>query len=367
MPPASFDDDTDGGDEYTSARKLVLRAAKREAVLTASDKQQSGDSIIGADFSNLPLKKDHIQRPCWVCPDGNIFLEAFHDLYVSAYDFLVAIAEPVARPEFIHQYKLTPYSLYAAVATNIETESIIAVLQRLSKNKLPHQVATFIRECTQKYGKAKLVLKHNKFYVESEFPNVLRELLRDQTIAQARVTENLTNKDLDEHGFVTNTKAQEMKENLQILKEPDDDSDEDDEDNAGRSSQAPAKQQATTQTVVSFQVKGEAVELVKRQAIELDYPLMEEYDFRNDTINPDVPQMDLKPHTRIRRYQERSLAKMFGNGRARSGIIVLPCGAGKTLTGVTAAQTYVKMIVGLSFSHSVLSFVLHLSFFVSHY
>lgn len=30
---------------------------------------------------------------------------------------------------------------------------------------------------------------------------------------------------------------------------------------------------------------------------------------------------------------------MFGNGRARSGIIVLPCGAGKSLTGVTAAST----------------------------
>ena len=38
-------------------------------------------------------------------------------------------------------------------------------------------------------------------------------------------------------------------------------------------------------------------------------------------------------------YQEKSLSKMFGNGRARSGIIVLPCGAGKTLTGVTAAST----------------------------
>jgi DNA excision repair protein ERCC-3 len=57
--------------------------------------------------------------------------------------------------------------------------------------------------------------------------------------------------------------------------------------------------------------------------------------------------MDLKQHTRIRRYQERSLAKMFGNGRARSGIIVLPCGAGKTLTGVTAAQTIKKLVVCL--------------------
>ena len=36
---------------------------------------------------------------------------------------------------------------------------------------------------------------------------------------------------------------------------------------------------------------------------------MEEYDFRNDKVNADVP-MDLKPNTRIRRYQERSLSKV---------------------------------------------------------
>ena len=30
---------------------------------------------------------------------------------------------------------------------------------------------------------------------------------------------------------------------------------------------------------------------------------------------------------------------MFGNGRARSGIIVLPCGAGKTFVGIAAATT----------------------------
>jgi DNA excision repair protein ERCC-3 len=59
---------------------------------------------------------------------------------------------------------------------------------------------------------------------------------------------------------------------------------------------------------------------------------LEEYDFRNDTRNPDLD-IALKPMTRIRPYQEKSLSKMFGNGRARSGIIVLPCGAGKSLTG----------------------------------
>ncbi|KAG7352817.1 DNA repair helicase rad25 [Nitzschia inconspicua] len=332
-------------DEYSIAKKLTLRAAQREAALTSitSGISSGGDEgVIGADFSNLTLKPDHIQRPCWTCPDGHIYLEAFHDLYLQAYDFLVAIAEPVARPEFVHQYKLTPYSLYAAVATNIETESIINVLERLSKNALPIQVKKFVRDCTSKYGKARLVLKHNKFYVESEYPMVLRELLRDPTIAQARIQEDVEN--VDEHGFITNAKAEEMKENLEMLREPDEDSDDDDDGD----NQDQEQNQKKPTTVVSFQVDGAKVENVKRQAIELDYPLMEEYDFRNDTMNPNVPLFDLKPITRIRRYQERSLAKMFGNGRARSGIIVLPCGAGKTLTGVTAAQTIKKSCVCLA-------------------
>jgi DNA excision repair protein ERCC-3 len=265
----------EGNDEYSHAKKLVLRAAKREAILSSSGLVPDGNfssSMIGADFSSLHLKPDHIQRPCWTCPDGNIYLEAFHDLYLQAYDFLVAISEPVARPEFLHQYKLTPYSLYAAVATNIETESIIGVLDRLSKNSLPSQVKKFIRDCTSKYGKAKLVLKHNKFYVESEFPEVLRELLRDPTIAQARIQEDI-NELTDDHGFITQTKAEEMKENLHLFKEPDDDSD--DEGPSSGEQKKPA-------VVVSFQVDGTKVENVKRQAIDLDYPLMEEYDFRND-------------------------------------------------------------------------------------
>lgn len=290
MAPSSTSAAEDGNDEYASARKLVKRAAERESALTRNKQSQQriggsgngGDSgdlpLVGADFSRMPLKMDHVQRPCWTCPDGTIYLEAFHeDLYTQAYDFLVAIAEPVARPEFIHQYKLTPYSLYAAVATNISTDSIVSVLERLSKNKLPASVITFIRECTQKYGKAKLVLKHNKFYVESEYPMVLRELLRDPTIAQARVVEDHTTSSssevVDADGFLTHSKAEEMKENLHILREPGDDSDEDDDDEQQQRRQQQQDKVQAPKMVVSFQVRGEAVEQVKRQAIELDYPL----------------------------------------------------------------------------------------------
>ena len=62
------------------------------------------------------------------------------------------------------------------------------------------------------------------------------------------------------------------------------------------------------------------VEHVKQRCLPggLNYPMLEEYDFRNDTQNPDLS-IDLKPHVSLRPYQEKSLSKMFGNGRARSG------------------------------------------------
>ena len=37
------------------------------------------------------------------------------------------LAEPVSRPEFVHEYKLTSYSLYAAVSVGLQTHDIIEV------------------------------------------------------------------------------------------------------------------------------------------------------------------------------------------------------------------------------------------------
>lgn len=86
-------------------------------------------------------------------------------------------------------------------------------------------------------------------------------------------------------------------------------------------------------------VRSKDIRLIKEQCAKVGLPLIEEYDFKRDSITPDM-KIELKSTTfsRIRDYQEQSLSKMFSNGRARSGIIVLPCGAGKTLTGITAAS-----------------------------
>lgn len=82
----------------------------------------------------------------------------------------------IFRPESMHEYNLTPHSLYAAVSVGLETETIIAVLSKLSKAKLPKEMIDFIYASTTNYGKVKLVLKKNRYLVESPFPEVSAQL-----------------------------------------------------------------------------------------------------------------------------------------------------------------------------------------------
>lgn len=60
-------------------------------------------------------------------------METYSPVYKQAYDFLIAVAEPVCRPEAVHEYVMTPHSLYAAVSVGLETDVIVSVLNRLSK------------------------------------------------------------------------------------------------------------------------------------------------------------------------------------------------------------------------------------------
>lgn len=122
------------------------------------------------DFSGLSLKPDHAQRPLWISPEGQIILEATSEFYHQAYDFLIAIGEPVSRPTFIHEYGITPYSLFAAASVGLTTEDIIDGLNKFSKTELHPKLVHYIKEQTERCGKVKLLLDQGKFYIESKFP-----------------------------------------------------------------------------------------------------------------------------------------------------------------------------------------------------
>lgn len=57
----------------------------------------------------------------------------------------------------------------------------------LWETSVPEQIVKFIHECTTAYGKVKLVLKHNRYLIESSHPDVLQTLLKDETIRSSRV------------------------------------------------------------------------------------------------------------------------------------------------------------------------------------
>eukprot|EP00127_Corallochytrium_limacisporum_P000580 Clim_evm7s20 gene=Clim_evmTU7s20 len=467
------------------------------------------DLFQGRDFGGIDLKPDHRDRPVWITPEGRIFLETFSPVYEQAYDFLIAIAEPVCRPQFIHEYQITSYSLYAAASVGLQTNHIVEVLERLCKSAIPENLARYIRFCTESYGRLSLVLRGNNYYIESPYLHMLQRLLEIPDIQSAIVRQSTPTKDgsVDRGDIIFRRRrgaadleasrvaiagfrtaedkekekraaeiAKELQASRELAEEMGDEFFNETETPEGETNLASGSRSATMKTkstgstsqhhedgvalagrglvgenVVlddaererrerrrrlekleeievrsratqrqkapvspnaaegnnvedtevadeviaigsdtggeepvrvaediyeaidryaehldqededleegdnpegvgkawhAFQIAQEHVEKVKSLASGMHMPLLEEYDFREDKRNP-VLYVDIKPTTKLRDYQEKSLSKMFGRGRARSGVVCLPCGAGKTLAGVSAICTIKKRTVVL--------------------
>lgn len=327
--------------EQEEMRMLVERFQRSKKVAAPSFRRSDALSshFHGHDYSSLDLKKEHTDRPLWVTPEGKIILESFSPYFKTAERFLINIAEPQSRVSLMHEYSLTANSLFAAVSVGLSTDEIINQLEKLSKTPLDDEVKDFIIQSTKSFGKVRLVLKQTKYFVESSDPDILRTLLRDSIIGPCRIdnTEGLMKTTAAKKGDLvipgTNMAAgakqaaqaqpqpEDADQMMNVLREEDDDEEED--------------------QVHSFQIDGPSVQTVSKRCRAIGLPLTEEYDFRNDFANANL-EIDIRPGVEIRPYQEQALTKMFGNGRARSGIIVLPCGAGKTLVGITAACTVRK-------------------------
>ncbi|OQS54883.1 RAD25 [Ecytonucleospora hepatopenaei] len=236
-------------------------------------------------------KENGEKNPLWVAYNGLVILETGAKGASQAIDFLIAISEPVSRTENIHEYQITSYSLYAATSVGLNTDQISNTLQKFAKNILPKSVKNFITDCTLSYGKLKLIRKNHMFFIEAVNESIFEFICNDEIIK----------------GLIA-----------EIFFE-------------------------------KFTIEIKNVEVAKKRCIDIDYPLLDEYDFMDNSLETsnDRLNIDLKPTCHIRSYQEICLNKMFGNGRARSGIIVLPCGSGKTLVGITAISTIKRSAIVL--------------------
>ena len=309
--------------------------------------------ITEKDYHSMDLSSSHDSKPFWLLKDGQIILDSSSEFYKEACEFLVAISEPVCRTKFLQEYKLTNFSLYAAASMGLKTEEILSRMEIFSKTGVPTEVEEQVRTNTERYGKVKLVLQKDRLYIEcAHHPKVLEELMQDPVLKTFRVERDATEQvearqalavPPQEGGDTSGSVGMEVgagstgaatSEEAQAQAEE-----------AARAAmyldvaKLATEEEESTERLVSFEVDATKVKEVKeRCSKEIDWPLMEEYDFRNDTSNPELP-IELKSDTAIREYQSKALSRMFSNHRARSGIIVLPCGAGKTLVGIVAATT----------------------------
>ncbi|XP_027236084.1 general transcription and DNA repair factor IIH helicase/translocase subunit XPB [Penaeus vannamei] len=345
-------------DEESNELEGVPQASKQN-VEERGQQTTPKDQYGAFDYrKEVELRDDHETRPLWVASNGHIFLESFSPVYKHAKDFLITISEPVCRPEHIHEYKLTAYSLYAAVSVGLQTHDIIEYLKRLCKTTLPPGICEFIQSCTLSYGKVKLVLKKNRYYVESDFPDVIQKLIKHPVIydCMLRPNEGVTSSERQKSQAIMFTSHQAQMAGGTDISKPNSNPEEGTNGEVKEGEAVPEditdfydkfekadeeEEEDKNLKTLSFEVNQDKIETLQKTCIGLDYPLLAEYDFKNDTVNEDI-KIDLKPSAVLRPYQEKSLRKMFGNGRARSGIIVLPCGAGKSLVGVTACCTVNK-------------------------
>jgi DNA excision repair protein ERCC-3 len=220
----------------------------------------------------------------------------------AARDVLARFAELVKSPEHVHTYRMTPLSLWNAAATGVQAQEIIEALRIYSRFPVPPTLLREVEELIQRWGRFRLV--------STEDGGLVLESDDDALLAQIAVNPRI----------------------VPLLKA--------DLGNGRRS--------------VSVAHRG----LLKQAMIRLQWPVE---DLAGYAEGEDLP-MTLREVTlsgepfALRDYQKASVRVFHAGGSVRggSGVVVLPCGAGKTVVGLAAMVELAKSTLILTTSVTAL-------------
>ena len=212
--------------------------------------------------------------PLIVQSDKTALLEVDHHDAVDARHDLAVFAELERAPEHIHTYRITKLGLWNARAAGHDADFVLGVLDRYAKFAVPTSVRTDIVETMSRYGR--LVIKRGQdggLELTSDSPAILVEAGHHRKMAE-------------------------------LL--------------GGRISET------------SFRIQDWARGAVKQELLKLGWPAEDLAGYTEGTPHP----IDLTENGwKIRDYQKLAVEKFWDGG---SGVVVLPCGAGKTIVGATA-------------------------------
>jgi DNA excision repair protein ERCC-3 len=222
-------------------------------------------------------------NPLIVQGDRSILVEVENPRYAEARDALAPFAELEKSPEHVHTYRLTSLSLWNAAAAGMTAAAMIDALRRYSKFPLPANLPADITDLVSRYGRVRLEKAGEQLQLFCTDRALLEELAR-----QPKVRDYLGER-VDDHSFL-----------------------------------------------VEAAYRG----VLKQALIAVGYPAEDLAGYTEGASLPihlrDLARSGLPFH--VRDYQ-REAADIFhagGDVHGGSGVIVLPCGAGKTIVGMAA-------------------------------
>ena len=212
--------------------------------------------------------------PLIVQSDKTLLLEVDHPLAADARSAIAPFAELERSPEHVHTYRLTPLGLWNARAAGHDAEQVVDALVRYSRYAVPHALLVDVADTMDRYGRLQLV-KYPAYGLAlvSRDRAVLEEVVRQKKIAP------MLGDRVDEDTILVHPSER------------------------GRLKQALLKVGWPAEDLAGY-VDGEA------------HPIS----LREDGWS-------------LRPYQVEAVQGFWAGG---SGVVVLPCGAGKTLVGAAA-------------------------------
>ncbi len=224
--------------------------------------------------------------PLIVQSDKTILLEVDHEEAVEARHAIAPFAELERAPEHVHSYRLTPLGLWNARAAGLDAEQVLHTLLRYSRFPVPHSLLMDVEETMSRYGRLRLEKdeQHGLVLRTTDYP-VLEEVLHAKKI--------------------------------QPLLGPRIDSET---------------------VVVQSSQRGQ----LKQLLLKLGWPAEDLAGYVDGTPHPIALKED---GWELRPYQKLATENFWAGG---SGVVVLPCGAGKTIVGAAAmaiSQTTTLILV----------------------
>jgi len=123
-----------------------------------------------------------MSKPVIVQSDKTLLLEVNNPQFENARNAISPFSELEKSPEHIHTYRITPLSLWNAAASGLDADKIIENLSQYSKYDIPDTVHTTIKEQMQRYGLLKLVMSGDDLLLTSQDPALINEILYNKKL-----------------------------------------------------------------------------------------------------------------------------------------------------------------------------------------